>query len=69
MTIVDATYQKVLICLVLRICQLCDIAHDFQADLHNIAEHFFVSRVFPEKILDKTQKQTQNGTHTFVLKC
>lgn len=33
MTIVGTTYQKILICLMLQSCQLCDVAHDFQADL------------------------------------
>jgi hypothetical protein len=33
MTIVGATYQKILIRLMLRSCKLCDVAHDFRADL------------------------------------
>ena len=41
MTVVGATYQMILKCLMLQSCQLCDIAHDFWYDprsrLHNVA--------------------------------
>jgi len=33
MTIVGATYQKILIRLMLRSCKLCDVAHYFRPDL------------------------------------
>jgi hypothetical protein len=33
MTIVGTTYQKILIRLMLRSCILCEVAHDFRADL------------------------------------
>jgi hypothetical protein len=51
MTIVGATYQKILIRLMLRSCKLCDIAHDFRADLSIISVDIYSQNLFESTML------------------
>ena len=45
-TMVGATYQKILIRLMLRSCQICDVSHDFRADPRNFR------LIYSEGVLD-----------------